>query len=93
MQGILKSNHQRLIDSLQEAKLLQSGQDHNLILLENELCSVFKNYLQKMNELKYLVYVYEEKERLMKIELKKIKKQKTHFSKKIGDLVLNKAVF
>jgi len=81
MQGILKSNHQRLCDCLHDIKIEQSVPDHKLNELENELCAVFISYLQKMNEIKQLIHIYEEKEKTVKNEIKKIRKHKNSFSK------------
>jgi hypothetical protein len=89
MQGILKSNHQRLCDCLQEIKEMQTVPDHRLNELEDDLCSVFLSYQQKMNELKHLILRYEEKQKSIKNEIKRIRKYKMVIPKKINYLVLS----
>lgn len=82
MQGILKSNHQRLCDCLQDVKIMQPDPDHKLNVLEDELHATFKNYQQKMNELKRIIDIYDEKQKSIKNEIKKIKKFSIVVSKK-----------
>ncbi len=92
MQGILKSNHQRLCDCLQDVKVIQPAPGHKLNELEHELCSVFTSYQEKMRELKELINIYEEKQRSIKNEIKKIKKFSIVDSKAIQKRVLSKAL-
>lgn len=92
MQGILKSNHQRLCDCLQDVKVMQPSADHKLNELEDELCSVFTSYQEKMRELKRLIITYEEKQRSIKNEIKRIRKFSIVGSKKTEKRVLSKAV-
>ncbi len=74
MQGILKSSHQRLCDCLKEFKEMESIPDHKLDEMEEELCALFSSYQKKMMELKQLIKVYEEKEKLIKYEIRRLKK-------------------
>lgn len=92
MQGILKSNHQRLCDCLQDIKVMQPVPDHKLNELEDELHAVFMRYQEKMNELKHLVNKYEEKQRSIKNEMKRVRKHSMVVSKKIDDLMLSRMV-
>jgi hypothetical protein len=93
MQGILKSNHQRLCDCLREIKESQPAPDHKLDELENELQSVFITYQEKMGEIRELVQAYEQKQKTIKYRLKKMRKYSLVVSKKIGSsLALGKAV-
>jgi hypothetical protein len=92
MQGILKSNHQRLCDCLHDVKIMQPVADHKLNELEEELHAVFKSYEEKMRELKRLIIAYEEKEKSIKNEIKRIRKFSMVVSKRMEKPVLNKAV-
>lgn len=91
MQGILKSNHQKLCDCLQDIKDIYPLQDNKLNELEEELRSVFTRYQQKMNELKLLIQLYEEKEKSLRNEIKKTRKYSSMVSKKMTSLALSKA--
>jgi len=92
MQGILKSNHQRLRDCLQDVKVMDPALGQKLNELEEELCAVFKSYQENMKELKRLIVVYDEKQRSIRHEIKRIKKFSMLVSKKIEKRVLSKAV-
>ncbi len=74
MQGILKSSHQRLCDCLEEFNRIGSQPDHKLNELEAEICSIFLTYQKKMIELKQLIRDYEEKEKLIRHQIKRLKK-------------------
>jgi hypothetical protein len=71
---------------------MQPDADHRLNELENELCSVFTSYQEKMRELKRLINIYEEKQRSIKNEIKRIRKFSIMDSKKIEKPVMGKAV-
>jgi len=83
MRGILKSSHEKLCNCLEDIKASEHLQDNKLNELEVELLSAFKNYQQKMNDLKRLVHIYEEKQRAIKNEMKKIRKYSISDSKKL----------
>jgi uncharacterized protein YukE len=92
MQGILKSNHERLCNCLQEAKQMHNGemglQEH-----EDQLKSLFSGYQEKMREIKRLILAYEEKEKTIRNEIKKIKKQNNLAeSKKTSSFALGKVL-
>lgn len=92
MQGILKSNHQKLCDCVQDIKGMQLVKEHKLYELEEEWQSVFMRYQEKMNELKQLIFIYEEKQRLIRNEIKRIKKYTAPAPQKINHLMLGKVV-
>lgn len=75
MQGILKSNHQKLCDCLQDVKAMEPIPDSRLTEMENEIKTVFLHYQEKMKELKRLIFVYEEKQKTIKNEIKRIRKR------------------
>jgi predicted RNase H-like nuclease (RuvC/YqgF family) len=90
MQGILKSNHERLCDCLQEVKGKESAES-KLGELEEHIKSLFVSYQEKMKELKRLILAYEEKEKTIKNEIKRIKKNNSlQYSKKINSLEISK---
>jgi len=91
MQGILKSNHRKLCDSLHDVKETLPAPDYRLNELESELCAVFSNYLQKMNDLKEMVQLYEEKKKQISNVIKKIRKYSLEVSKKSEQVALSKA--
>jgi hypothetical protein len=96
MQGILKSNHQKLCNCLQDIKVIHPVTEPKLTELEEELSSVFKSYQQKMDDLKKLILIYGEKEKSIKNEIKKIRKYKVGVPQKnnkyFSGPVLNKLV-
>ncbi len=93
MQGILKSNHQKLCECLQDVKEMGPVADSNLSELEKELQAVFLSYQEKMKELKRLVIIYEEKQKTIKNEIKKVKKHNSLLdSKKVSSFALGKVV-
>ena len=94
MQGILKSNHQRLCEGLQDVKQLQPTSGGRLRELEDEIQAVFLCYQEKMKELKRLILTYGEKEKTIKNEIKRIRKQHNNIqdSKKINSFALGKVV-
>lgn len=92
MQGILKSNHQKLCDSLQDIKSMQPVPNHRLMELEDDLRSVFLSYQEKMSEIKHLIHIYGEKQRSIRNEIKRAKKYTLPAPKKINHLILGKVV-
>lgn len=76
MQGILKSNHQRLCDFLKEIKAKQPAGEHRLNQLEDELQSLYMSYQYKVNELKHLIYKYEENQKAIRNEIKRVQKRR-----------------
>lgn len=93
MQGIIKSSHQKLCDSLQDLKNSLPVQDHKINELEMELQTVFAGYQQKMNEIKRIINLYTEKQKSIKNEIKRIRKFSMPDSKKTDKRALSKAVF
>jgi hypothetical protein len=92
MQGILKSNHERLCECLQDVKGKQTGEG-KLNELEEHIESLFVSYQEKMKELKRLVLAYEEKQKTIKNEIKRIKKQSNLTElKKTGSFALGKVL-
>jgi len=73
MQGILKSNHERLCECLQDVKGKEPVEG-KLNELEEHIKSLFISYQEKMKDLKRLVIAYEEKQKTIKNEIKRIKK-------------------
>jgi len=93
MQGILKSNHQKLCECLQDVKETEPAANSRLRELEVEIQAVFLSYQDKMKELKRLVLVYEEKQKIIKNEIKRIKKHSNlPDSKKAGSFALDKVL-
>jgi hypothetical protein len=94
MQGILKSNHERLCECLQDVKETEPAAGNRLRELEEEIKAVFLSYQEKMKELKRLVLVYEEKQKTIRNEIKRIRKHNTNIpdSKKISSFALGKVV-
>lgn len=91
MQGILKSNHQKLCEYLQDVKEMEPVTDSNLSELEKEFQAVFFSYQEKMKELKRLVIIYEEKQKTIKNEIKKVRKHNSlQASKKVSSLAPGK---
>lgn len=92
MQGILKSNHQRLCNSLQEVKEMHTYESR-LGEHEKQLNLIFVSYQEKMKELKKLILAYDEEEKIIRNELKRIKKTgAVSQPKKISGLILGKVV-
>jgi predicted nuclease with TOPRIM domain len=93
MQGILKSNHERLCECLQDVKNIEPA-GSKLLELEEHLKSLFSSYQEKMRELKRLVLAYEEKQKTIKNEIKRIKKSSSSLqdSKKTNSFAMSKAV-
>lgn len=92
MHGILKSNHQRLCEFLQDIKTAYPSGVKHLNELEDELQSAFIKYQEKMVELKRLVHMYGEKEKIIKNEIKRIRKYSLPDPKKINNFTLGKTV-
>lgn len=93
MQGILKSNHQKLCECLQDVKEMGTVADSNLSELEKDLQSVFLSYQEKMKELKRLVIIYDEKQKTIKNEIKRVRKNyNLQDSKKVRNFALGKVV-
>jgi hypothetical protein len=74
MQAILKNKHQQFCDWLMRIKARQSVPDHKLNELEGELLSVYMSYQLKMDELREIVFLYEEKQKAIKNEVKRNRK-------------------
>jgi hypothetical protein len=92
MQGILKSNHERLCECLQDVKNIEPSES-KLVELEEHIKSLFLSYQEKMKELKRLVLVYEEKQKTIKNEIKRIKKHNNlQELKKTNSFAMSKAV-
>jgi hypothetical protein len=92
MQGILKSNHERLCECLQDLKGKEPVEG-NLNELEEHIKSLFVSYQEKMKDLKRLVIAYEEKQKKIKNEIKRIKKNNSlQELKKSNSFVLNKVM-
>jgi hypothetical protein len=93
MQGILKSNHQKLCECLQDTKDMEPA-GGRLDELEEEIKSLFLDYQEKMKELKRLVFVYEEKQKAIKNEIKRVRKLSNNLtdSKKVSSFALGKAM-
>lgn len=93
MQGILKSNHQKLCECLQDVKEMEPVADSNLNKLETELQAVFLSYQEKMKELKRLVIIYDEKQKTIRNEIKRVRKQNSLLdSKKENSFAMGKMV-
>jgi predicted nuclease with TOPRIM domain len=94
MQGILKSNHERFCECLDDLKKTESAEESKLTEMEEELKAVFLRYQEKMKELKRLVLIYEEKQKYIRNEIKRIRKRSNNLinSKKIKNFNLGKAV-
>jgi hypothetical protein len=92
MQGILKSNHERLCECLQEVKDMEPAESR-LVELEEHIKSLFLSYQEKMKELKRLVLAYEEKQKTIKNEIKRIKKHNSlQESKKTNSFAMSKVL-
>jgi len=90
MQGILKSNHERLCECLQDVKGKESPEG-KLSELEEHIKSLFVSYQEKMKELKRLVLAYEEKQKTIKNEIKRIKKNNSlQNTKKTNSFAISK---
>lgn len=74
MQGILKSNHQRLCEGLQDVKELQPAAAGRLRELEDEIEAVFLCYQERIKELKRLILTYDEKQKIIRNEIKRVRK-------------------
>jgi hypothetical protein len=74
MQAILKNKHRQFCDWLERIKARQAVPDHKLNELESELLSVYMSYQQKMDELREIVFLYEEKQKAIKNEVKRNRK-------------------
>ncbi len=91
MQGILKSKHQKLCECLQDVKEMEPFADGKLRELDAELQAVFLSYQEKMQELKRLIHMYEERERSIRNEIKRIRKNNIVELKKNIKFSLHKA--
>lgn len=74
MQAILKNKHQQFCYWLERIKTRQPVPDHKLNELGEELQSVYISYQQKMDELREIVFLYQEKQKAIKNEVKRNRK-------------------
>ena len=82
MQAILKSKHQRFTDLIKnmEVKFLLVN---DLVRLEKELQFLYYDYLQKREELRHLIELYNDQKKTIQHEMKRIKKAEI-FEKRIA---------
>jgi hypothetical protein len=73
MQAILKSKHQRFSDWLQDIKDRQAVNDDQLDELEKEMLHFYEAYQQKREELRRIIYEYEEKQKAIRARIKRNK--------------------
>lgn len=70
MQAILTGKHRIFCDRLQNVKSRLGGTDDALEQLEEEMLHIYSVYLQKMEELRQIVYEYEERKKKITNRLK-----------------------
>jgi hypothetical protein len=73
MQAILKSKHQRFSDWLQDIKDRQAVNDDQLDELEQEMLKYYEAYQQKREELRKIIFEYEEKQKAIRNRIKRNK--------------------
>jgi hypothetical protein len=74
MQAILKARHQKFSDWIKDVKIKQPVPGDKLNELEEELQSLYATYLQKVQELRVVIYDYEERQKSIKNEIKRSRK-------------------
>ena len=76
MPAILKEKHFRFCDSLQGIRERHHDADAELIKLENELNSVYKNYQEQIDDLKSLIAEYNKKQQEIRNKIKVLLRKK-----------------
>ena len=79
MRGIIKSNHKKLRELLQNIHSSALFSENKLSENEIELHALFQNYEEKMYELKNLIALYHEKEKLIKNEIRRYRKNNGNY--------------
>ena len=79
MRGIIKSNHKKLRELLQNIHTSPSFSENKLSENERELNALFQNYEEKMYELKNVIALYHEKEKLIKNEIRRYRKNNSNY--------------
>ena len=79
MRGIIKSNHKKLRELLQNIHSSPFSQESKLSETESELQTLFQNYEEKMYELKIVIALYYEKEKLIENEIRRYRKNNNNY--------------
>ena len=74
MQAILKGKHQKFSDWIKDVKIKQPVSVDKLNELEEGLQSLYAVYLQKVQELRVVIYEYEETQKAIRNEIKRSRK-------------------
>ena len=72
MRAILKENHTQFCTLIQGIRTSRSLQAHDLIEMESELCAIFQNYRQRLNDLRELMIEYEVKKKIIRNRIKQL---------------------
>ena len=70
MQAILKSKHEQFSDWLRDIKDRRQGSDDKLDELEKEMLHFYDVYQQKREELRKIIFEYEEKQKAIRKRIK-----------------------
>jgi len=72
MQAILKRKHSDFCTMIQDIRISRSLPAADLAVMQSELCTIFEDYQERLNELRTLIREYEAKNKAIRIKLKQM---------------------
>ena len=77
MQAILKRSHVEFCTLMQEIRVSRSLPVADLAEMESELCAIFQNYQQRLDDLRELILEYDAKKKIIRSKLKQMVREES----------------
>jgi hypothetical protein len=77
MQAISRQNHRMLCRLIEEIRSTGSVQSNELAEMETELCNIFQNYQQRLDDLRELILAYDARKRAIRNTIRKVLREET----------------
>ncbi len=77
MQAILKRSHNEFCTLIEEIRVSRCLLAPDLAKMESELCAIFQNYQQRLDDLRELILEYDAKKKTIRNKLKQLVREET----------------